>query len=609
MNRSMRTAGRFWTLADLGVLLLPLLAVWFGFRELGGWPHNDDPFYGRSVQWAVEDGRLELARQKGVLSASTVTHVLAGIAVTTLVGFSYRALFLACIVQQWLGAAAVYGIGRSLELGRAVSLILGLTLLLNPLYFGHAFTFMTDGPGAAWMAIAAFAAVRGLITCRHRWLLACALAVAWGFWMRQTNLAVLVAPLFGVTLLRWRRRSSLSYGRAVLVLSVLPLVAVLLFESGWIVDTDARRIEAFVEKDVTEGRAKQTLIGAYGMGLILGFSVLPLLPLMWSAARQSLARVTSQTGWLRTAPSLVGGGLTALAALPFVWTSGRACLTNATGMFLQNAHFGPVLLSDYDEPGRWGELGGVAWPLLVWQLLTVLALLSFGMLVWWFAWLVLRTFEAFHVARGADARHPRSRQTSSEPADSASSTRLALACGFGAASVLAAGFYLLVIVPVVDRYWLILLAPLLGALALMAREAEWSMPPGVLVLAAAVLLVELVWNVVFVHDLLAWNQARWQQVEAWLADGRSPQEIDGGVEVNAWLRLAEDPNSLPRPGDRSKWWSGFATLSIAAGPRNGWEEVGRVPWRAWATAREHQLRILRRQRPPPSSSRDHAELP
>jgi hypothetical protein len=88
--------------------------------------------------------------------------------------------------------------------------------------------------------------------------------------------------------------------------------------------------------------------------------------------------------------------------------------------------------------------------------------------------------------------------------------------------------------------------------------------------------------------------ARWQYVNSQLAAGMRADAIDGGRDVNAWLRLDEDANSMPREGDTSPWWSGRATRALAVGHRPGWHEIDRLTWSAWATGRKHDLLILER---------------
>ncbi len=88
------------------------------------------------------------------------------------------------------------------------------------------------------------------------------------------------------------------------------------------------------------------------------------------------------------------------------------------------------------------------------------------------------------------------------------------------------------------------------------------------------------------HGGATWNSQ--------LKQGMLAEQIDGGRDVNAWLRLNEDEDSMPREGDASRWWSGRAVLCIAAGERPGWHEVKKLPWQSWATGRQHHLLVLER---------------
>ncbi len=106
-----------------GCMAVPLLAVWFAFIDLGGWPLNDDPFYAKPVAyWAAGNG-IQWARQGGALTASSVTHVLTGMLSVIGREFSYRPLFLVCIAQQSFGAATLYFIAKSLRLSFGMAVL------------------------------------------------------------------------------------------------------------------------------------------------------------------------------------------------------------------------------------------------------------------------------------------------------------------------------------------------------------------------------------------------------------------------------------------------------------------------------------------------------
>jgi hypothetical protein len=242
------------------------------------------------------------------------------------------------------------------------------------------------------------------------------------------------------------------------------------------------------------------------------------------------------------------------------------------GQFLQNAHFGPIILSDAYDPGRWGDMGGVVWPEMVWQIIAVLSILSFAVLMaaiaasigeWWnrretalYDWLKLGLLLS------------------------------ALATAMLLIALLATRF---------DRYWMALFAPIFGWIALELGGQSMYRTPRSCWIASAILLVAVgCLSIAFTHDYLAWNQAKWRLVNAWLDEGFAPEKIDGGYEVNGWFRSAEDPQTRNREGDPTRWWSGRAERFIAVGPREGFTEITHRSWHSWATGREHFLLGLRR---------------
>jgi len=577
-------ASRAATIFDVFVLLVPSLGLWLAFSDLNGWPQNDDPYYGKPVQWLVEEGHLQVALQKGVLAASVVTHILAGALSSLIMGFSYRSLFLACIFQQWLGAAAVYGTGRVAGLGRKGGLLLGFAFAIQPMIFCSSFTFMTDTPAAAWVAVACLASC---LTFRKRsasWLLVCSCAVAWGFWIRQTNLFVLGVPLLTLSILSLNQKLPFSLVTAILFLLIPAGVSWGLFESEMFVQSTSDRIST-VTSD-TEGliRIKQLAISAYAACLNVGLFGLPLAFVLLEGALGARRKLTLYEKLLCDAAAAMA---MLLIALPFVVTGGNACMTNSTGFLIQNGHAGPVFLADMDEPGRWGQLDGVEWPLFVWQIATIVVIAVDGLFVWWLTWLTI-------VCRNNWRQH---RQTAANIVDSPHalyrSDLCAVAVGLFATSIASVAILWMIIDPLLDRYLLVVLAPMLCGIGYLLKLNDWQ-PARTTLLATLVLFMGLfLFYTVYVHDLLSWNNRRWEQVKAWTDSGKQASEFDGGRDVNAWLRLAEDPNSFDRPGDTSAWWSGFATHCISVGTRPGWEVESKLGWRSWATGDEHHLYIMR----------------
>lgn len=567
---------------------MPWMLVWLAFSELGGWPLNDDPFYAKPLSiWSAE-GEWKTVKQIGELTASSVAHQITGALATQRGDFSYRSLFLVCIAQQSLAVAVLYCTNRALGLPFGIASLAAASFGLFPLYFGHAFTFMTDGPATAWSVLALCFASLGVIRDDIRWLLAASFAVGWGFWIRQTNGLLLLGPLVtcGILFVVQSKTYRLRGLLALLALAIPAGCSFGLLESGWLVDSSVSRYSD-VAPGLDASYVRETIIAAYGGFLLLGWFMLPWIFIAGRAAIVLTGQLNGSTRLLCCAASILA---VIAGAIPFMMTAGDACLTNSTGAFVQNAHYGPIFLSDMDEPGRWSQLDGVAWPLAIWKMLTVAAIASSGVVAWWVAWSICNFFEHLSRDTQADQKRP-----------------IAVAIGLLASIFMAAVVLIFFVEPHMDRYWLFVLVAIAVwwtvVIGPVARRVSEGLPDGVRLWrwtpmssgwAVGCMLLNSGMSLVFTHDMLAWNNLRWQYIHSQLAAGMRADEIDGGRDVNAWLRLDEDPDSMPREGDTSAWWSGRATRAMAVGKRPGWREVDRIAWSAWATGRKHHLLILER---------------
>ncbi len=569
----------------LAVLLgVPLLVAWWSFADLGGYPANDDPFYGRPAKILAEESRFQIVRQMGELSASSAAHVVIGGSLAWLFGFSYRILFLAVMLQMWLASLAAYFCSRQAACTRAISLFMGAVFLFNPLCFGHCFTFMTDGPAMCWGWFAVAAYTQGIKRRSSTWLLLGSCAVAIALWIRQTHVLL---SLFPVVAFGWQwigRQLSLRQFVARCLLSTVPAaLALLLFESGLVVFGDEGRIHTVAPKALD---MRQIIINFYGLMALLGFLLLPMMPMFVGRLLHPLFDRSSQSNRAIGFEHIVALVWSLLLLAPLLVSSGRACLTSATGTFIQNAHFGPIFLSDFEAAERWGDMGGVIWPNWVWVVLTIASIFNISAIAGGVAPTLVRSLF-----------HPRS---------ATSQTAIELSLCATALPIIA--LVLSVRTGVLDRYWMLLL-PLVFAFISQNTSRTPQQPdrksnsssssrrshhPLTRVAAVAILVGHLSVSIVFARDFLVWNQTRWRQVDTWLAAGLQARDIDGGRDINAWLRSAEDYETRQRAGDRSAWWNGFAQVSMAIGPRDGWEETGRLKWRAWATGKEHEILLLRR---------------
>jgi hypothetical protein len=146
-----------------------------------------------------------------------------------------------------------------------------------------------------------------------------------------------------------------------------------------------------------------------------------------------------------------------------------------------------------------------------------------------------------------------------------------------------------------DRYLLVIVP---FAIAVTVRL--WPTPRvGVL---PTVLLLLLAWYAVAgTHDYLAWNRARQRGLDALLADGVPPTQIDGGVEFNGW-HLAATLDRWPsdadvRIGDDSRpswWWVVDDRFVVSFAPLRGYAEWRALPYRRWLVPGAGHVYVLQR---------------
>ncbi len=558
----------------------PWLMLWLILGDLSGWPSNDDPFYAKPIQIWSETGNWQWVRQSGELTASSAAHVVLGAVTVLFAPFSYRSLYLICILQQSLAAAVLWQGVRTLNGSVGLSCLCAVTFALHPIYFGHAFTYMTDGPATAWSAIAGTCFIVGCCRNSKSALLCGSLCVGLGYWMRQTNGMLLLIPLIAA-IASYRRPQSAAFvnakfentrwSLAMIAAAFLPaLIAITVLECGSVLPTSLSRSSA-IAPSASEQPLKRVVIGIYGCCLLFGWLLAPLLLCAWSALRANFKGNDQSQSSRRY--GLVALALVLLAGMaPLLITRGGSCITNATGVFVQNGHFGPIFLSDMDEAGRWGTLDGVAWPMFLWQLLSIVAILTLAIFVGLFSTSVFSMI-------------PSIRKVSC-------TTRQIAIVAILATIVTAVAAIAVFVEPHMDRYWMFLWPLAILGVALLAIENQWRISISSIVFCALFCLLNYGMSVVFTHDMLAWNDARWRYVRSTITDSFPAQSLDAGRDVNAWYRMDEDPDTMPREGDTQPWWSGLATTSIATGDRPGWKISGRLPWYSWATCKVHHLFIL-----------------
>lgn len=552
----------------LGVLiaLAPLVIANWLFRNIEKFPTNDDWIYARSVHAVLEGPPARWAAVNGQVLPTAVTPVYLGALASKLGGgFSHGKLVAVTVIVSGVGVIGAYFLSRFAGSPIGVAILASWTLLFCPWVWRHVFTAMTDATAISLSAAATAAMFRGIQTDRWTPLWIGGILLAAAVWTRQPALALVVMPGASFYFSNGSRRDRLFRFAVCVVPSILAIASL---EMGWFGPSGAERASFVALWPGFREWLPKLVYSAYGALLVVGFSMTPLAGLLAAGVR-----------WNRGTVIAVLVGL--LPAVFFAVRGGRAILTSATGPSLQNAHFGPILLGDCMEPGRWGDMGGVVWPDAIWFVATLLAFATLAIIV----------------AASVDSFSTWWKSTHDRP--HAAEVGLWLS-GVGAGVVI-----LFLMVFPFDRYWLAAAGPLIfwtivriARVEISNRNAVWGKMWAVASLAGFFAI-----DVVFTHDWLAFNETRWTLVRKLEQEGFSPPQIDGGYEVNGWHRSAEDPLTLPRPGgETALWWSEKAERFLAIGPRPGMIEVDRATWFSWAVRRPIPIVVLRRDAPAPARS-------
>jgi hypothetical protein len=100
---------------------------------------------------------------------------------------------------------------------------------------------------------------------------------------------------------------------------------------------------------------------------------------------------------------------------------------------------------------------------------------------------------------------------------------------------------------------------------------------------AGLILVFAGFSVGGVHDLFAWNHARWSLFQRAVSRGVPISDLDGGYEINGWFAFEEGrPNSSsPGCGLVQPWYCGNRSHKIVMDPNGGGVVEDSEPVQAW----------------------------
>lgn len=521
-------------------------AIWL-VNPVGNFPLNDDWSYAQTVQRLVQDGEYRLT---GWTSMPLLTQVFWGSLFTQLFGFSFTALRFSTLLLSFCGGLFSFFLLRKLATEK-LAFFTSLLLLFNPLWFHLSFTFMTDVPFVALMAVAVFLFAKvDEAPLKYGSLMVIFLVLA--TLLRQTGLIVSVAIALSLLLsYRWRKNWLLP-----LLTFLLPLLILLLY-NYWLEHNDLVPMEYH--------RALESLHMQWELPIITSISkaywrvikallylAIFTLPLLISPLLRLLKGKSERPKWIALIVVLL---LMAPLLVSLVLERQPIPLLANT---IYNFGLGAPTMRDVSLLGL-PHLPALPYRFMV--VFTGLQVLAGTLLLW-----VL--FMKLWLVRQLPLRQQQS---------------LLFALLFF-------GGYLFTIsyINYFDRYLLPLLLPLVLVLVIGERQLHLS---GLCIL----LFMPLAWfSVAGTHDYLARNRTKWEALMHLTQKQHiPPQNIDGGFEFSGWHLYEEE---YQQQEGKSWWWVQDDEYLLSLGPVKGYEVWRSYTYPLWLAAADGQVLVLKREK-------------
>jgi hypothetical protein len=585
IRRLWRRALHEWLLVPFVLLALVTAAI---VTPRGDFPLNDDWSKAEPVKTLIQQHRLEPHFHA---TATTVAQVLWGALFAWPFGYSYPVLRVSTLVLAVVGAWAVSRWAVEYGLSRRAALLCGTLVFANPIYLNLSYTFMTDVPYFAVIAVSGFFFLRALRTQDPWTVFAGSMFAALACLIRQHGAAMALAFAATVATL-WYRDKTRPSARDMLAFTVpwalVGAIAVLWLSRLGVNEEQRSWLAAVLARSPLE-RVLRILRYAF---VVLAYMGLFLLPITCGRACQV---ITGVERWPRArwkwfagftlAAFLVTSALTGLYSVAFVRDMLgdliRVRSSPGPGWYrmpflpnvLRDLGTGPLTLTD-SYLSAWAPVAIGGW----WWVITALSLLSAAVLF----------TDALSLVRSLVPK-----LSGTEPWARRSAQDVFLLWWAG----ISVAFWMLLLTRgTFDRYLLTPLVPF-AVLCVSRLQPCWGALQRVAMFVP--LAAMYLFSLAGVQDYLAWNQARWGGAR-WLINERhaAPEQIDGGYEYNAVHTLRKyveiHKTDQRRVDDLPGWWVLDNTFAISFRPREGYVEVGRVPYFSWLGMRTRRVLLLRK---------------
>jgi 4-amino-4-deoxy-L-arabinose transferase-like glycosyltransferase len=226
---------------NLALIIAGFVVVLVVVSPARAYPMYDD--------WAYAQATRNLANglfvhHDWIVATALVPQAL-GALMSSVFGFSFTTLTIVGIGFGLLGVVSMYLLLRQVRISPGISLLGAATLGLNPMYVLLSYSFMTDIPFVALVALASLLLMRGLGGEGEGWLWLGSIAVTLAYLTRQHGILLAVGAL---GYLWWSRQWSWRRAAGVGILPLAAFVAYTLWENS-----QPMRLELYLEAQMQAG--------------------------------------------------------------------------------------------------------------------------------------------------------------------------------------------------------------------------------------------------------------------------------------------------------------------------------------------------------------------
>ncbi len=519
-------------------------------NPIGNFPLNDDWMYSRVVAYMVNKHYYFASDwYSPVLTA----QVLWGTLFCLPFGFSFTALRISVIVLGFAAVIVFYLLVNRFTSNRKLSLVCALLLLVNPLFFPLANSFMTDVPFLAFAIFAIFFFSKAFDSPKLKYILPAIAFSVIATLIRQFGVVIPLA--FGLTQLMKSNRSIFS--RLKYLLPAIVAVIALEFTIKWLKHIGSE-MHPYQDTPISEFLSKPNLLASQifeRSSFLLYYCGLFLFPVLLFSGIKSFKGFSPG--------QKKGAGIFLLFFIPSLlfswWRFPIGNMLNSGAVGPRTLHDVAFLhINDVDNISSFARTA-----------FSVIGLIGAILLLLTMVNLIIRII------------NPEEENT---VASSPSQRIFVVLCTLGYAFLMCVPDFFF------DRY-LMPIIPLVLLIVISQVALGWQFKRLLFYFSLMYVFALGYFSSAATHDYIQWNRSRWEALSYLTKEMKiSPHKIDGGYEFNGWtIGTYFPPNK-----DKSWWFVDDDEYMISFGEIPGYNILKKYPYTNYFPHEERNIYIVHR---------------